>query len=512
MSANDKDPKSPATTSGAYDQMLPRWHVIETLLGGTEAMREAVETYLPRHQEETDKGYQERLASAVLLNMVEQTLDTLSGKPFSEPIKLNEDVPKAIEETILTDVDLQGNNLDVFARQWFREGMAKALCHVLIDMPRPAPREDGQPRTLADDRREGLRPYWVMIKPECLLFARSEVINGVEVLQHVRIIEHYMEQDGFAEVCKRRIRVLEPGLVQLWEPVKKSNAQKEEWALVDEWATGLNYVPLVTFYADRQGFMMGKPPLLDLAHLNVTHWQSASDQRHILTVSRFPILACSGASGEDSDPVVVGPNKVLYNPDPAGRFYYVEHTGQAIAAGRTDLKDLEEQMAGYGAEFLKRKTGGQTATARALDSAEATSDLSAMTGLFEDALAQALDITAEWMRLGSNGGTVELVKDYDLEETDAPGLQALQVAREKRDISRKTYLNGLRLRGVLPEDFDEDEDWEELMEEISEAMGRAGLDLDPAQKNPPEGGEDEGEGEGEGGEGGEGGGNPGGES
>lgn len=498
----DKDPKSPATTSGAYDQMLPRWHVIETLLGGTEAMREAGETYLPRHQEETDQGYRERLASAVLLNRVEQTLDTLSGKPFSEPIKLNEDVPKAIEETILPDVDLQGNNLDVFARQWFREGMAKALCHVLIDMPRPAPREDGQPRTLADDRREGLRPYWVMIKPECLLFARSEVINGVEVLQHVRIIEHYMEQDGFAEVCKRRIRVLEPGLVQLWEPVKKSNAQKEEWVLADEWATGLNYVPLVTFYADRQGFMMGKPPLLDLAHLNVAHWQSASDQRHILTVSRFPILACSGASGEDSDPVVVGPNKVLYNPDPAGRFYYVEHTGQAIAAGRTDLKDLEEQMAGYGAEFLKRKTGGQTATARALDSAEATSDLSAMTGLFEDALAQALDITAEWMRLGTNGGTVELVKDYDLSETDAPGLQALQVAREKRDISRKTYLNGLRLRGVLPEDFDEDEDWEELMEEISEAMGRAGLDLDPAQKNPPEGGEG-------GGEGGE---NPGGES
>lgn len=35
------------------------------------------------------------------------------------------------------------------------------------------------------------------------------------------------------------------------------------------------------------------------------------------------------------------------------------------------------------------------------------------------------------------------------------------------------------------------------MEEIGEAMGRAGLDLDPAQKNPPEGGE---------------GGNPGGES
>lgn len=500
----EKDPKSPATTSAAYDTMLPRWHVIETLLGGTEAMREAGELYLPRHQEETDKGYQERLASAVLLNMVEQTLDTLSGKPFSKPLKLNDDVPEAIAETILPDVDLQGNSLDVFARNWFREGMAKAFCHVLIDMPRPAPREDGQPRTLADDRREGLRPYWVMIKPECLIFARLEVIGGVEVLQHVRIVEQYTVQDGFAEVCKRRIRVLEPGLVQLWEPVKRASSQGEEWEMVDEWATGLDYIPLVTFYAHRQGFMLGKPPLLDLAHLNVAHWQSSSDQRHILTVSRFPILACSGATGEDSDPVVIGPNRVLYNPDPQGRFYYVEHTGQAIAAGRTDLKDLEEQMAGYGAEFLKRKSGNQTATARALDSAEATSDLSAMTGLFEDAIAQALDITADWMRLGVSGGAVELVKQFDLEEMDTSSLQALQVARERRDISRKTYLEGLRLRGVLPETFDEDEDWEELMEEVSEMMGSAGLDLDPAQKaamakqqEEEEGGEEEGGEEGE---------------
>src|SRR5690606_22651892 len=174
----------------------------------------------------------------------------------------------------------------------------------LVDFQRPAPREDGQPRTLADDRREGLRPYWVLIKPECLLFARAEVINGVEVLQHVRILEHYTEQDGFAEVFKRRIRVLEPGIVQLWEPKPtKKQGQDEEWEMVDEWATGLNYVPLVTFYAHREGFMCGKPPLLDLAWLNIAHWQSSADQRHILTVSRFPILACSGASGEDSDPV-----------------------------------------------------------------------------------------------------------------------------------------------------------------------------------------------------------------
>jgi hypothetical protein len=481
----EKDAKSPATTSDAYDAMAPRWQVIDSLLGGTESMREAGEQYLPHHQEETQFGYEARRAGAVLLNIVEQTLDTLAGKPFTEEIKIKDDVPEAIQEQILPDVDLQGNNLNVFARQWFKEGMAKAFCHVLVEMPRPKPLSEGQVRTLADDRREAIRPYWIMIKPECLLFARAEIINGVETLRHVRIMETYTEQAGFAEIIKKRIRVLEPGLVQLWVPVKAKNNRDEEWVLEDEWQTGLTYIPLVTFYADRSGFMMGKPPLLDLAWLNVAHWQSSSDQRHILTVARFPILACSGANGEESDPVVVGPNRVLYNSDPAGRFYYVEHTGAAITAGRNDLQDLEKQMADYGAEFLKNKPGNQTATAKALDSAESSSDLAAMVVLFEDAMAQALQYTADWMRL-EEGGRVDINKDFATQVAGKDILTALQAARASRDISRKTYLNQLRLAGVLPEDFDEDEDLEELQEEVSNEFGAAGIDLNPGAPNPPQ--------------------------
>jgi hypothetical protein len=489
--AAKKDPKSPATTSAAYDRMSPRWALMNTLLAGTEAMRAAGEAFCPKHTQETDQNYQNRLQSATLLNMVEQTLDTLSGKPFCEPIKINDDVPKAITDKILYDVDLQGNNLDVFARQWFREGMAKAFCHVLVDMPKPAAVAKGKKRTLADDRKEGLRPYWVMVKPECVLFARSEIIDGSEVLLHVRIAEVYTEQDGFAEVEKVRIRILEPGSVELWEPhpTKKANGDPV-WIKVDEWATSLSYIPLVTFYANREGFMEGKPPLLDQAYMNVTHWQSTADQRHILTVARFPILACSGASADDSDPVVVGPDRVLYNEDPQGRFYYVEHTGTAIEAGRNDLKDLQEQMAGYGAEFLKQKTGSITATSHALDSAEASSDLAAMSGLFEDAVAQALDITAEWMKLSQEGGSIELIKDYGIGPEGTANLDQLQKARAAKEISRKAYLNGLILYGVLPEDFDMEEDEQALLDEQTTALGRSMFDLNPGAPdagNPPPG-------------------------
>jgi hypothetical protein len=463
----EKDPTDPSATSTAYDAMVSKWHIIQTLLDGTEAMRSAGETYLPRHEEETDERYEERRKTAVLFNFVEDTLKTLSAKPFSQPVQIGEDVPAVIKDKLLMDVDLQGNNLNVFAKDWFKVGMAKALAHVLIDFPKTQQKENGQPRTLDDDRKEGLRPYWSLIQPERLIFARAEVINGVEVLQHVRILETYVEQKGFVEVEKTRIRVLEPGWVYLYVPEKR--AGKMVWVLEDQWPTGLLVVPLVTFYAHRTGFMQGKPPLLDLAHLNVTHWQSAADQRHILTVARFPILACSGASKDDSDPVIIGSNKVLYNPDPQGKFYYVEHAGQAIQSGRDDLKDIEARAATYGSEFLRDKPGGETATARALDSAESSSDLSAMAGMFEDAVAQALDLTAQWMKLAETGGTVALIKDYS-ENDDKTDLDALAAARKSRDISRKTYVEGLRVRGVLPDDFDADEDFEELQDEASALM------------------------------------------
>ena len=488
MAEQTKDPKSPATTSAAYDRMGPDWKMVTTLLGGTRAMREAGHEYLPQHPEESDENYQVRLLATTLLNRFEQTLVNLASKPFIKPVKLGEDVPEIIEDGILTDVDLQGNNIDVFLGRWFKEGLAKALCYVLVDFPKVLPKADGTARTLADDRAQKLRPYWVMIRPECVLYMRSETIDGAEVLTHVRIRETSMEADGFAEKSVERIRVLEPGWVQLYH--KEQVKGQDAWILDEEWPTGLGYIPLVTFYANREELGAGKPPLIDLAHLNVAHWQSTSEQRHSLTVARFPILACSGASAEDSDPITIGPDKVLYNPDASGKFYYVEHTGAGIEAGRKDLEDLERQMDSFGAEFLKDKPGTVTATARALDGAESTSDLAAMVTKFQDAVALALDYTAVWLGL-DYGGTVELVKDWNAGIDDNSVLTAAAGARISRDISREAYLNVLISRKVLPETFDLEADKDLLDAETMEMMGLSQMNLDmqaAAAGAPPAGG------------------------
>jgi len=467
---NEKDPKSPATTSAAYDSMVEPWRVINTLLGGSLAMRAAGKDYTPQHEAETDKGYKTRLQATVLLNMVEQTRDTLAGKPFAKPVEVSDSLPPAVGD-LLDNIDLEGSSLGVFAREWFKEGLTKGFCHVLVDQPRPIIPEDGSPRTLADDRRENIRPYWVLIKPENLFFAQSEMVGGAEILTHVRILETYTTMAGFSEVQQQRIRVLTPGMVTLYE---QNPDNEEEWLLSDQWETGMGSIPLVTFYANKSGLMQAKPPLLDLAHLNVTHWQSTSDQRNILRITRFPVLACTGASEEQQ--VVLGPNKVLYNPDPKGSFYYLEHKGNAVSSGREDLRDLEEKMAGYGAEFLKKRPGVQTATARILDSAEASSDLSAMVVSFEDALSQCLNLTAEWLSLPDIGtGLVELVRSFanDMPTQEAI-LQTLDNARDRRDLSRLGYLEALGRLGVLQDDFDAEADSALMGEEEGNALDFSG--------------------------------------
>lgn len=467
-----KKEAGPDTPSRSYEMMKPKWEMISTLLGGTEAMRAAGEKYLPKHRREFNDDYKERLGCNVLANYFEWTLDGLVSKPFAEQPKV--EVPSGLED-ILDDVDLQGNDVTVFLRNWFREGYAKAFSHVLVDFPRVQPRADGQPRTLEDDRREGLRPYWVHVCPENVLFAHSEMVNGVEVLTQVRILEEETVVDGWEETLIQRIRVLRPGSVELY----RYNPQNKKWELEDEWQTGITVVPFVTFYANgREDLMCAKPPLLDLAYMNVAHWQSSSDQRNVLTVARFPLLAGAGVSNEDASGLEVGPNRLLTTSDPQGKFYYVEHTGAAIEAGRKDLEALEAQMTGYGATFLKAQPGTQTATARALDSAEAISPLQATVMVFEDAVEQALDLTAMWMKADA-GGEVEFNKEFGLTLGDQAGLDVLFKTRQAKDISRKAYLDELKRRGLLSGDYDAEEDQEEIDEEA--ANGAAGLDLDPAQ-------------------------------
>lgn len=467
MPIQDKDPDNPSTTSFEWDDMIDNWVQIETLLSGTEKMRSAGRMYLPQHEEETDSNYNERLQTNILFNVMEMTLDSFVGRPFSEPMELSEDMPDSIRE-LTEDIDLQGNSINTFCREWLREGIAKGFAHVLIDMP-PLADEEMEGRTLADDRNDGRRPYWSLIKPENIISAEANFIQTStgthEMYTHVRIRQDVIVRNKFAQDVLEQILVLEPGTWTVWQKIRKNKRSKPEWKIVSSGFTGIDFIPLVTYYSNRKAFLVSKPPLDDLAFMNIRHWQSNSDQINVLTVARFPMLAVAGATDQSGTMMKIGPRQLLGTKDPNGKFYYVEHSGDAIAAGQTDLDKLEEQMGSYGAEFLTRKTGNETATARALDSAEAMSVLQDMTIRFLDAVNTALLYTSIWMN-ESESGTVSLDTDFGPEEPVEADLTFLAKLRAVRDISRLAVIEEAKRRGLIAVDYDAEADLTQLELEV----------------------------------------------
>jgi len=451
-----KEKATVATPSLAYEAMTNRWWKMGTLLGGTEPMREAGEDMAPKHEHESVTNYDERIMGNVLFNMVDLTLRMWVGRPFANQIQFTEDFSEHLVP-LMDDVDLDGNNLDVFSRRWFRDGVAKAFSHVLVEFPHMEVPTMG--RTLADDDRMNIRPYFVHIHPEQVIFALATRIEGREVLTHIRIEEQVTHMDEWEEVVTPQIRVLELDAINIGtdeEPnfVTKVRVdiyqqdEKQNWGVVETWWMDIDFIPLVTFYSDRTGFMQGRSPLDDLADLNIRHWQSMSDQISILTVARFPMLAVSGGDDEEGK-LVIGPKEWLYTPDPAARFYYVEHKGAAISAGKADLDDLEKRMQSYGAEFTKDRPDREAASARALDSIEATSPLQDVAFRFNDALNFALKIMSAWMNK-DHTGKARIPTEFTSPE--ASELQTLLETWKEGGLTTEEYLKELQRRGVLDEE------------------------------------------------------------
>lgn len=498
--------QDPSTVSRNYQLMAPVWDKIDTLLGGTSSMRRAGQTYLPMHENESDEAYAERLDRATLLNLTDLTLQSWVGRPFSDPVTRSDDMPEEVDRW-MDDVDLQGNDVSSFGRAWFKEGLSMAFAHVLVDAPSLP---DDAIRTAADDQRQEIRPFWNLIRPQNLIAMDETMVDGKTIVTHARILEEEMVRVGFSEAVETRIRVFDrilpgdtplrlegmnaeatarqlreleeagdlasveafnaPGVfVTVFRKEEDKTNSKVEW-VVEQPPTRLDErmdeIPIVTFYADKEDTLLGKSPLEDLADLNVNWWQSKSDQNIVLTVARFPLLALSGGD-EDESIVPIGPRKMLFTPIPEGRFYYVEHTGAAIEAGRQDLKDLEEQMAHYGAEFLRKRPGDQTATARALDSAEATSPLQDAAQRFGDRLNKALELTGKWVGQ-ENVGSFEVTTEFGPEEFVSGDFDALDKARQRGELSKQDYFEELKRRGALRDEFDFDENERRVSEERTE--------------------------------------------
>lgn len=442
--------------------MFQTWTLLRTIMGGTEAMRTAKEEYLPKYDGESDTTYENRLKRSVLTNYMEDAVRNAVALPFRKDIDLGDNVPDDIK-LLLKNCDLMGNDITQFSREVLDDGALMGYGFILVDFSKNE--TDG---TLGGEKAAELRPYFVHVKADDVIAIQTEIRGDREIVTHFRYKEQSSVIDEeFEEVVKDRVRFYEPGQYTVFE--KESG----EWKSVDSGPmTITEEVPVVPVWCGRkvQGFQV-RPLFIDLAYKQVEHWQSASDQRNILSFSRFPMLAVSGAGPSPDTEITIGPSRVLTTQSEDGKWYYVEPDGKAIESGRRDLEDLKEEMRILGLQPLVSRVGNITATARALDETRVHSAVQVLAMNLEDAVIRAVDFMEMWLgREPTEDKKVTVNKDFGLSIRDTEEVDALIRARVTGEISRHTFWVELKRRSVLAPDFDAEAEQVRLDEEF--ALGR----------------------------------------
>ena len=301
-----------ATPGQAWRQMEEELRLIHDLIGGTATMRQAGAKWLPREEGESWSAWRARLNRSVLFNGIGRLVQVLSGNPFRQDLQLN-DAHKSIKQ-LTQNMDGNYMSLTDFARNLLYALLIDGMVHIQVE-----------------SSQDGGQPYFVIRRAKDVIGAVSDEAGK---LVQVRIRDQIIRKSGqYRESLLSRIHLYSDNHWECWHG---TDAPSGKWQKAGEGTHDLGHVPLIPIMANPTGFMTVRPPLIDMAWLNLAHWQSASDQRHILHVARVPVLFGRGLQMAERG-LEIGPNRLILSDDPSADLKFVEHSGAAICRRQTGL-------------------------------------------------------------------------------------------------------------------------------------------------------------------------------
>jgi len=473
-----------STPSVRYDTMREKfsWDLISDLLDGTKAMRKGATKWLPKQEAESQTAYENRLDRSFLFEGLGNTIDRLSAKPFKKQVTWapTEGLDPALE-AVFKDVDKKGRSVTQFGYDLFRTSLKWGLSHVLVDfntmkffdkndVPRTA--------TIAEEKSAGARPVWSEISPLNLFFWK---VGEDTKLDEIRYFQSFISSEGdFGDEVVKQIKRWTRTKWELWQESKNADSSST-WVLKESDTHTFGEIPLVTYYTDQDGDLTAKPPFLKLAWLNLTHWQSYSDQRSLLNVARAGVLFIKGVTQEQVDNgITIGPRAQFATANHEADMKWVEHSGNSIKVGQDDIMDIENKMTVVGTEPLVITSPSVSATGRAIDANDNESAVQAWIRREEEALNKSAEFSARWLNKKlPKDFSFDIFNDFGVVFSNKEDLTILFNMRAAKEISQTTFLTELKRRSVLSENVNIEDEIEAILAE-GPALGLiTGDDDDP---------------------------------
>ena len=449
---------SPFTRTRSVLDMMKGWEIMKAVTEGTEYLRENSEAFLPLEPREDYDAYLARVNRAVFSPFTQRLIRAATGLVLRKPITLTGD--PYWTEMFKMDVDGCGSDLDEYARRILMCSLTYGQSHILVDYPAPSGAV-----SLAEERQQNRRPYWIEVDPNNLYGWRLDRESNYGNLIQARIAEKAVLPDGdFGEKVYDQIRVIEPGRYRVF---RKKEQIEEMYDVSDNSVTGnfemgsadkdykqvesgefsLGEIPLVTVYSGKTENLVSKPPLLDIAYLNLAHFQRQADLIHSLHVASQPMLVMEGYDDQTKD-LAISVNYAMAT-QPGNKVYYVEPASSAFDAQSAEIKELQMQMATLGISTLsQQKFVAESADARRLDRVDTNSMLAMVSMELEQKLQKCFNLSAEYV--GIEPPEVKISRDFDIERLIGQDITALTSLFDQQVIDREEFRDILVQGEVLP--------------------------------------------------------------
>ena len=447
---------SPFTRTRAVIDQMKGWEIMKAVVSGTEYLRENSETFLPLEPREDYTAYLARVNRAVFTPYTQRLIRAAAGLILRKPISVIGDAYWT--EVFNKDVDGCGSDLDEYARRLVTCALTYGHSHILVDFPAPS-----AARSLAEERALNRRPYWIEVDPTDVYGWRLDREANYGNLTQVRVGEKAVVSDGeFGEKVYDQVRVIEPGRYRVFRQEEKKLEMQgpfpypasfdqsdatSEYELVESGDFSLGQIPLVTIYADKKDTMTSRPPLLDIAHLNLAHFQRQADLIHSLHIASQPMLVLEGWDDQTKD-MAISVNYAMAT-QPGNKVYYVEPASSAFEAQSAEIQELQQQMATLGISTLsQQKFVAESADARRLDRIDTNSMLSMVSMDLESGLQKSYNLAANY--LGIEPPQVKISRDFDLQRLIGQDIAAMSQLFQDQIIDREEFRDMLVQGEILP--------------------------------------------------------------
>jgi hypothetical protein len=487
----NNDPSLPSFVDARYRKLAPWWQFVQDMYQGRSAwvsflggglattnlergsgvangyavnIHKAYQ-YLPKESEEDDYDWYHRVIRSYFHRKFGDAIDAFAG--LLTNFTVNGDLPKSLKLNI-ENVDMKGNSLSKFLLKADIAALRDGFCLILVDYPRTI-NEDGEStlKTVYDTKKAALRPRLVM-------YEANQVINysfdeEIMEFEHITIQEsvEMKAESGYETTTTEQYRTLR---ADSCEVNKVSGSALVGYQFPVKAPT--EKIPLIVYTASVEGEdpLEAKPPLLDLAELNLNLYQKTTQKDELMLRCNIPILQINErTNGRKKDVadgrVKIGANTILWNVDAQ----YVEPNGGALALTAADITKLNESIAERTLNFLSLGIVQRTAT----EIVHSAAPLAATFSTMADAKKSAVQVIFEtWgMFTGEKtNATIEIDHSIIQAALDTPKVSGLLALRNAGELSRRTFLEIMQAGKVLPNGLSVDEEIERIKLESNQVL------------------------------------------